>query len=134
MPTITIKGNQHDYNESDIITFAEGLIGLPQIRRAVVVSMSEFEPFCWLAPLDSEETRFVVVDPNEVFVGYQPGTFQRAATGNVQTYAIVTVASDWTKTTINLRAPILIDKETRSGSQQILTDSPYHFAETLPQE
>jgi flagellar assembly factor FliW len=133
MPTITIQGNQHEYDESDIITFAEGLIGLPQIRRAVVVSMSEFEPFCWLAPLDNEVTRFVVVDPNAIFEGYQLGHYQPAAAGNVQTYAIVTVASDWTKTTINLRAPILINKETRSGSQQILNGSPYHFAETLPQ-
>lgn len=128
MPTITIKGKQHEYDENDIITFSEGLIGLPQIRRAVVVSMSEFEPFCWLAPLDSEETRFVVVDPTEVFEGYQP-----ASAGNTQAYAIVTVSSDWTKTTINLRAPILVDKETRDASQQILTDSPYHFAERLPQ-
>lgn len=128
MPKITIKEHQHDYDENDIITFAEGLIGLPQIRRAVVISMNEFEPFCWLAPLDSEETRFVVVDPNAILDGYQP-----AAAGNVQAYAIVTVASDWTKTTINLRAPILVDKETRSGSQQILADSAYHFAEALPQ-
>lgn len=133
MPTITIKGNQHDYDESDIITFDEGLIGLPHLRRAVVVSMSEFEPFCWLAPLDAEETRFVVVDPDRVFEGYQPRLYQSTPVKNARAYAIVTIASDWTKTTINLRAPILIDTEARKGSQQILTNSPYHFAETLPQ-
>jgi flagellar assembly factor FliW len=133
MPTITIKGNRHDYDESDIITFSEGLIGMPHVRRAVIVSMDELEPFCWLAPLDTEETRFVVVDPDQVFKGYQPKLYQPTPVKNAQAYAIVTVASDWTKTTINLRAPILIDTAARKGSQQILTNSPYHFAETLPQ-
>jgi flagellar assembly factor FliW len=134
MPTITIKGNQHNYEESDIITFSEGLIGLPDIRRAVVISMTEFEPFCWLAPLESEETRFVVVDPKQVFEGYHPEQYIRTQAREVQTYTIVTIASDWTKTTINLRAPILVDKKTHRGSQQILSESPYHFAEALPQK
>lgn len=134
MPTINIKGIQHSYDESDVITFTEGLIGLPQIRRAVVVSMSECEPFCWLAPLDNEDTRFVVVDPHAIFEGYAPGFYKVSANGDFQTYTIVTVASDWSKTTINLRAPILIDQETKCGVQEILSDSPYHFAETFMQD
>lgn len=133
MPSITINGNRHDYDESDIITFAEGLIGLPRIRRAVVVSMSGLEPFCWLAPLDVDATKFVVVEPIRVFDGYRPETYYPAADG-AETLAIVTIASDWTRTTINLRAPIFIDKETRRGTQRILSESPYHFAEVLPQQ
>lgn len=133
MATIMIKGHQHEYSDSDVITFAEGLIGLPRIRRAVVLSMNEFEPFCWLAPLDETETRFVVVDPKLIFDNYQP-KFHSSASMDVQTYAIVTIASDWKQTTINLRAPILINPEERTGSQQILTETQYHFAERLPQD
>ena len=130
MPTIKIANNLHSYEEADVITFPEGLVGLPQVRRAVVVSMSEFEPFCWLAPLDSDELRFVVVDPHKIFDGYVP--FARE-TPDEMVYAIVTVSSDWARTTFNLKAPIVVDRQDRSAYQRVLTDGQYHFAETLPQ-
>lgn len=133
MPTITIQGHRHTYAEDEVITFAEGLVGLPQIKEAVVVPMTDLAPFCWLMPLDNDGTRFVVVNPHEIFDGYEPGRYRQLA-DDVQSYAIVTISSDWTRTTVNLRAPIVIDTKTRSGSQQILTDSPYHFAESIPQD
>ena len=133
MPTITIKGVEHPYDENDVITFPEGLIGLPQVKQAVVITMNGFEPFCWLAPIGIDALRFVVVDPNDIFNGYQlqvPG----GRDSGFKTYSLVTLSSDWTKTTFNLKAPIFVDQDTRKGSQQILNDSPYHFAETLPQD
>lgn len=133
MSSISIKGIDHSYSESDVLTFSEGLIGLPQIRRAVVISMNEFKPFCWLAPLDQDETRFVVVDPHEIFEGYEPHLYKARVAENDKTYAIVTVASDWKSTTINLRAPIVVDPVSKTASQQILSESPYHFAEVIPQ-
>lgn len=133
MPVITIKEKEYSYNDGDIISFAEGLIGLPDMRRAVLISMNEFAPFCWLASLESESARFIVVDPNQIFSGYDP--FVAAGTNNLglEALAIVKVSSDWQKTTVNLRAPILIDPATKTASQQILSDSQYQFAESLPQ-
>lgn len=134
MLTISIKGTSHTYDDSDVITFTEGLIGLPQIRKAVVVSMNDLKPFRWLAPLDSDETRFVVVNPHEIFDSYQPHLYKPEVKDKSNTLVIVTVASDWRNTTINLRAPIVVDPVRRTASQQILSDSPYHFAESIPHE
>lgn len=134
MSSINIKGTNHGYDEAEVITFAEGLIGLPQIRRAVVVSMREFEPFCWLAPVDGDENRFVIVNPHAIFDGYNPDQYKPQFADRVNTYAIVTVGSDWRQTTINLRAPIVVDPVTKTASQQILSESPYHFAEAIPQD
>ncbi len=131
MPTITIKENEHSYDESEIITFAEGLIGLPQMRRAVLIEMDEFEPFCWLASVDKDNTRFIVVNPHELFAGYEPLLFHTPS--NPLTLTIVKISSDWTRTTVNLRAPIVIDAKTKMGAQHILTGSDYQFAESLPQ-
>lgn len=133
MSVITIKGKEIPYDENEIITFAEGLIGMPEMRRAVLVPMDEFEPFCWLASVESEKARFVVVDPNAVFAGYEPFSSEEAASANMQTLAIVKISSDWQKTTVNLRAPLVINKETQIGSQLILSDSKYQFAESLMQ-
>jgi flagellar assembly factor FliW len=129
MPAIKIKEKEIPYEDGEVITLSEGLIGMPDVRRFVIVPMDEFEPFCWLASVDSDKHRFVVVNPKEIVESYDPELM--AKNGEQCALAIVKISSDWTKTTINLRAPILIDKDARSAVQVILSDSDYQFAESL---
>lgn len=133
MPTIAIQGKEYSYDESEIVDFAEGLIGLPEMRHAVVIPMPEFEPFCWLASIESEKNRFVVINPHEIFADYSPSVLEELDKSRMKTLVIVCVSSDWQKTTVNLRAPVFINAETRRGAQIILTESSYRFAESLPQ-
>lgn len=133
MSTITIKGNPVHYDDDQIITFAEGLIGMPDMRRAVLVPMDDFEPFCWLASVDSEKNRFIVVNPSAIFASYEPFENNEAA-GHFQTLAIVKISSEWAKTTVNLRAPLVINRETQKGAQVILSESNYRFAESVIQD
>lgn len=133
MPMITIQGQEFFYDESETISFAEGLIGLPEMRRAVLVSMNGCAPFCWLASIDDEKNRFIVVNPREIFADYDPAIVAEKSEPVTQTLAIVKVSSDWQKTTVNLRAPIFVDAETRRGAQIILTESTYGLAEAITQ-
>lgn len=133
MPSITIKGESFSYNENEIINFNEGLIGLPNIRRAVLVPLPDCEPFFWLASMDDEKFRFVVVNPNEIFPEYNPSEFVIFNDSQTRILTIVKVSSHWQKTTVNLRAPILINKESNRGLQMVLNESPYKLEETLPQ-
>ena len=89
MPNISIKNMEYEYNEGEVINFTEGLIGLPKMRRAVVIPMSEYQPFCWLASLDDEKNRFIVVNPHEVFSGYDPEIPPELSEKKLQTLAIV---------------------------------------------
>ncbi len=130
MPDIKINGTDHSFAEDQIIEFAEGLIGLPQLKRAALVESEEYAPFCWLASLDDENVRFVVVDPAQVFPGYE--TAGEDEEDEFAFWAIVKVSSDWRKTTVNLRAPIFVDKRTRRGGQVILTESDYQLEQALP--
>lgn len=133
MSSIIIKGESFSYNEDEIINFNEGLIGLPNIRRAVLVPLPDCEPFFWLASMDDEKFRFVVVNPNEIFPEYNPSEFVIFNDSQTKVLTIVKVSSDWQKTTVNLRAPILINKESNRGLQLVLNESPYKLEETLPQ-
>lgn len=133
MPMIKIKEKEYSYNENEIINFAEGLIGLPEMRQAVLISIKEFEPFCWLASTEDEKNRFIVVNPKEIFSDYQTDSVKEFDNLEVKTLAIVKISSDWKKTTVNLRAPIFINVETRNGTQSILSQSNYSLAEFLPQ-
>lgn len=133
MPTLSIQGREYNYGPAEVIDFAEGIIGLPEFRSAVLLSIEEYGPFHWLAFTESSMPRFVVVNPDQLFPDYDPsaelGTSDRA----IETWVIVKISSDWQKTTFNLRAPILIDRENRSGAQRVLTDSRYQFSEALPE-
>lgn len=132
MSSITIKGEEFVYCEDEIISFNEGLIGLPDLRRAVLVPLSDCEPFCWLASLDDDRFRFIVVDPNEIFANYNPAEFVVFNEPETKVLAIVKISSDWKKTTINLRAPILVNQESKRAVQMVLTESTYGLAEALP--
>ncbi len=121
------------YNENEIIDFAEGLIGLPELRRAVLIPLPEYAPFCWLTSVDDEKKRFIVVNPNEIYADYNPSVPNELRDIDLKTLAIVKISSDWRKTTINLRAPIFINASTKRGTQRVLSDSSYQLAETLPQ-
>ena len=133
MSSITIKGEEFSYREDEIISFNEGLIGLSDMRQAVLVPLPDCEPFCWLASLDDERFRFVVVNPNEIFADYNPAEFVVLNESETKILAIVKVSSDWQKTTVNLRAPILINTESNRAVQMVLTESDYQLSETLLQ-
>ncbi len=139
MPKIAIQKTDYSYDETDVIVFDEGLIGLPDVRRAVLVKLPDYQPFCWLAALDNPQTRFLVVNPHEVFPSYQsyiPAEIATLLRSNSQlpgVLAIVKISSDWTKTTINLRAPIFVNLETKRAAQAVLTGTNYRLDEKLPQ-
>ena len=132
MPMITIKEKEYSYNEDQVLNFNEGLVGLPEMRKAVLIPMDEYAPFCWLASVDDEKIRFVVVNPSEIFAGYDVDSVE-SNMGTTKTLTIVKISSDWTKTTVNLRAPIFIDTAAKRGAQHILTESNYSLAEPIPQ-
>lgn len=128
---INIQGKDYFYEESQVIEIDEGLIGLPEMRRAVLIPLSEYAPFCWLASLDDEKNRFIVVNPNHIFDDYAPSADASAAE-ELEALTIVKISSDWRKTTVNLRAPIFVNAKTRRAAQIILDNTNYQLAETLP--
>lgn len=125
---IKINSKEYAYDEQAVINLPEGLIGFPEMRRAALIPLEEFQPFCWLASLDDEKNRFIVVNPREIY-----SDFETAENSDLNALAIVKISSDWEKTTVNLRAPIFFDQKTKRASQVVLSESNYQLAETLPQ-
>ena len=129
MPMITINSKEYAYDEQAVINLPEGLIGFPEMRRAALIPLEEFQPFCWLASLDDEKNRFIVVNPREIY-----SDFETAENSDLNALAIVKISSDWEKTTVNLRAPIFFDAETKRAAQVVLSESGYQLAESLPRD
>lgn len=139
MPTIRIQGTDLPYSESDTITFDEGLIGMPHLRRMVLVRESELDPFLWAASLDDPLVSFLVVDPSVLFTDYSPrlpseaGSRLGLAVGeNPIMLTTVLIASDIKESTANLRAPLVISGSSMRGIQTVLFDTSYRIDEPLP--
>lgn len=139
MSEIEINGKIYSYNEENVLHFVEGLIGLPNIKHAVLIPLDEFEPFCWLASLNDRQNRFLVVNPNVIFADYNENLSEELSLDEklkkeqTKILAIVKMSSDWQQTTVNLRAPIIINSDTQKAAQLILSNTKYQHAENLPQ-
>jgi flagellar assembly factor FliW len=134
MPTIKIQGSDISYDEKDVITFPEGLIGLPDLRRMVIVRQAEIDPLMWLVSLDEPATAFVVADARALFPGYAPAPPADSIIGDdtLVVLATVLISPQWEASTINLRAPLFVSAATMLGAQVILGDDSYSVGEPLP--
>jgi flagellar assembly factor FliW len=139
MPTIFVQGMELEYEEQDIITFDEGLIGIPHLRRVVLAEQPDIAPFIWMVSLDDPALCFLLVSPNALFPGYVQGLSSEvkanlglAGDEDVTVLAICVIAPDWTHSTVNLRAPLFISARNMCGAQVVLTDTQYRVDELMP--
>lgn len=141
MPTIHIQGVDLAYKEDSIITFEEGLIGFPGLKRMVLVRQSSIEPFLWLASLDDTAVVFLVIDPRQLFPGYEAELLKTAEAQQLAVkdesplvLSMAIIAPDWQESSVNLRAPLFISPQAMRGAQFVLTDSPFGATEPFPEE
>lgn len=129
-----------EVDESRLIFFPEGIPGFPDEERFLLLKQGlDDTPFWWLQSVDTGELCFLTVESELVLTGYDfpvPDEYGellklKGAPG-LEALAIVTVRDgDLRKATANLRAPVLINPETRLGVQLILDNSQYAIRHPL---
>lgn len=139
MQTIHVQGTDLPYEEKDILRFDEGLIGMSQLRRLALINYSEISPLLLLCSLDYPEVTFLVLEAKAHFPDYAPHFSESIQTQlglakdeEPVILTTVTIAPEWTASTVNLRAPIVIAPTTMRGMQIVLTESNYQLNEPLP--
>jgi len=116
------------FEREAIITFPEGLLGFEEFKRYVIMDVKECEPFQWLLSIDDPELGFPILRPALVYLQYESELFEEWAEGNTNVqmvYLIVTLDSDPTGVTADLKGPIVIDVNRRLGRQIILISRDY---------
>ncbi len=121
-----------EYREEDVLTFPHGLIGFASLTQFVLVSDPRLSPFLWLQSLDDPGVCFLVVNPFLIFPDYEIDTeldpalrSEIGAVEELEVLAIVTVAEEFSDSTVNLLGPLIINRRKRMGFQIALTDSSY---------
>lgn len=121
-----------EIDESKIITFEDGIIGFPDMKKFTLIFDEEKEgrpSISWLQSMDEPEIAFPVMDPLFVCETYNPsvedellknlGTIKE---DNLYVLVTVTVPQDIKELAVNLKAPIVINADTRKASQIIVED------------
>jgi flagellar assembly factor FliW len=119
---------QMDIDERQKITFPQGLFGF-EVDKDFVLFDAEHEPFIWLQSVDEEEIAFVLVNPFLFKPDYEENINNDEleeigikSPENALIFVILTIPQDGSAMTANLQGPLVINKETMTGMQAILTD------------
>jgi flagellar assembly factor FliW len=122
-----------EFEETDVIDFAEGLLGFEGYRRFVILQHNEGSPFRWLQSIEEPGLAFLVTDPAAFLADYSPempAEAARALAIDEQTprlvYTIVTIPPGKPEEmTLNLAGPIVVNAATRAARQVVLESDEY---------
>lgn len=109
------------------------MIGFPDLQRFALIYDEEkglkASSVMWLQSMDDTQVAFPVMQPNQIKPDYNPMVSDEmliplGELNEENTYVLVTLTAMPKKedTTVNLKAPIVINTETKRGCQLIVDD------------
>jgi flagellar assembly factor FliW len=122
-----------EIDEKNIISFPHGIYGFEDAVRFAILKENDSEnPFMWMQCLDNKQTCFIVVEPLSFIDGYNPQISQQfkdkiklISSKALRLIGICTIPTDFKKSTINLKCPVVINSIDNIAMQVILEDDRY---------
>lgn len=125
-------------SEEDIVTFPEGMLGFSKIDKYVLVERVDDSLFLWLQAVKKPSVAFPLLEPEIFEKNYRVELadedreiLQLDNLKHAKVYAIVTIPSDPTKMTANLKAPIVVNLKTKLARQVILHEADYPIRQSI---
>ena len=119
-----------DIDESKIITFVNGMVGFPDMKKFTLIYDEEKKNkggIMWFQSLDEPEFAMPVMEPTVILPEYNPtvnnellSSLGELTSDNLYVLVTVTVPSDITKMTANMKGPIIINTDTLLASQIVV--------------
>lgn len=135
MEYITKLFGKIDVDDSKVITFPEGLLGFPEMKRFALMFDSEKSDATglnFLVSLDEPAFMMPVVPAVAVKPDYSPqisAEVEKAigelTEDNVLILVTMTIPSNITEMTVNLNAPIIINADTGKAAQSVVENEGY---------
>ena len=125
----TTRFGEIEVLETEIVTFPDGLVGLPGLRTFAAIPTPGGGPFRWLQSVEEPSMAWIVTDPALFFADYKVKVRQEdlasirladVAGGTV--FVIVTVSAAAKEITANLQGPLVMNLEARLAKQFVLSE------------
>lgn len=122
-------------DDDKMIHFPKGIIGFPDLKDFALIHDEEkgSDSIHWLQSIQEPAFAMPVMNPDLVVAEYSPNFAadllkplgDNLDSENILMFVTVTVPKDITKTTVNLKAPIIVSVENRKAVQLISDDDAY---------
>jgi flagellar assembly factor FliW len=123
-----------EVNESDLVTFNEGLLGFIELRKFVLLDDPNDEIFAWLQSCERPGIAFPILEPELFAEGFNPtitkgdlSAINLTSKEGMRLFTIITIPEDATQMTANLKAPIAINIEKRVAKQVVVQENEYQI-------
>ena len=120
------------YTEDEIIYFQKGILGFDELKKFIIFSLKDNDVCSVIHSIEDENVGFIVTSPFMVDREYefelselQEKLLKIKRPEDVEVVNIITINSDLNNITINLRAPIIINKKEKVGEQIVLNSDKY---------
>jgi len=114
----------------DRVDFPRGLVGIPQLKRFVLIPDPQLASLLWLQSAREPSWALAMIEPRRVVPTYQVRTapeqlksLQIADPGEIEVWVALNRTTQ--SFTANLQAPILINRRRSVGLQLVLSDTRY---------
>lgn len=122
----------------EILVFPEGMLGFSKLHEYVLIEQAEEPLFLWLQSMKKPSVAFPLLEPQIFELKYQvelededKQTLQAANNTPLKAYCIITIPSDPSKMTANLKAPIVVNLKDRLAKQVILHKKDYPIRKSI---
>lgn len=139
MKTIQTRFGEIEFDPANVIHFPEGLVGLKDLKKFLVIPNKKEGPLFWIQSVDDPAFAFPVTDPTNFFLDYAiaPDKEEREKLKIKENdkyfiLSIVSVDKD-KKITLNLAGPIIYSPDTSIALQVVLEGSNYDIQTPLPE-
>ena len=106
-----------EFNPDLLINFSNGIFGFENLKNYLLIKVDD-DFFYWLNSIEEPEIAFPMIGIRVIDDKYP-------SENEGEPFGIVTMNSDIMKITINLKAPIYINQDTKKGIQRILDNDNY---------
>jgi len=126
----TTRFGDLEVNEKDIIKFEEGILGFEKLKQFFIVDPGDQTLILWLQSVEKPEMALPIIEP-KIFkpdyivklVPLEMASLKLETLNEASVYSILTIPSEPTEMTANLKAPIIINNNTNKARQIVLQDN-----------
>lgn len=106
-----------NFENEHLVKFSSGLFGFEQYKNYLLIKTDE-ELFYWLNSVDEPEISFPLIGTRVINTSFPEEV-------NHEAFGIVTLNQDPLKVTVNLKAPVYINQNNKTGFQAIIDDEKF---------
>jgi len=118
--------------EEDTISLPYGVLGFSDHKKFCLIDSGDDTLILWLQALNDPNLVFPVLEPkifkSDYKIKLSPGDLRDLGLNepkNIAVFSILTIPTDVTQMTANLKAPIIVNRENQIAKQVVLQENEY---------